>query len=159
VSKNKSRKQLHFSVFVPNSSIEVQPLAAAATKDSHGPALPARQQPPLRSDVKVFIGDPPSFLFSIPEWEAQDRIRRHEARDINTGKRRRGIQVISKAQTHNSQPHTLQGQLSEWQESIQREHPDLWAEQSDLATLDQVEGLPVVGPAVKLFYSRPKRAA
>jgi hypothetical protein len=90
VSKNISKK-LHFSVFVPNRSIEVQPLAAAATKDSHGPSntSPARQQPPLRSDVKVFIGDPPSFLFSIPEWEAQDRIRRHEARDINTGKRRR----------------------------------------------------------------------
>jgi hypothetical protein len=161
VSKNKSRKNLQFSVFVPNSSIEVQPLAAVATKDAHGPSntSPAGQQPPLRSDVKVFIGDPPSFLFSIPEREAQDRIRRHEARDINTGKRRRGIQVISKAQTHNSQPHTLQGQLSEWQESIQREHPDLWAEQGDMATLDQVEGLPVVGRAVKLFCSRPKRAA
>jgi hypothetical protein len=48
--------------------------------------------------------------------------------------------VISKARTHNSQPLTLQGQLSEWQERIQREHPDLWAEQGDLATLDQVEG-------------------
>ncbi len=32
---------------------------------------PARQQLPLRSDVKVFIGDPPCSLFSIPEWEAQ----------------------------------------------------------------------------------------
>jgi hypothetical protein len=49
----------------------------------------------------------------------------------------------------------LQGQLSEWEETIQREQP----EQDGFATLDQVEGLPIVGPAIKLFYGRPKRAA
>ena len=154
--KKKHRKRLHFSQFQPNSIVAVQPLDAAASKDSHGPSNtpPARQQPSVRSDVKVFIGDPPAFLFSIPEWEALDRISRREAREINTGKRRRGIQVISKTRAR-QQPHTLQGQLSEWEETIQREHP----EQDGFATLDQVEGLPIVGPAIKLFYGRPKRAA
>jgi hypothetical protein len=98
-----------------------------------------RQQPELhRPFVKVFIGDPPSFLFSVPDWEARDRIRRHEAREIWTGTRRRGIQVIPKTKARSTQVHTLQGQLSEWQEAIQREHPDLWA--PGLARLDQAEG-------------------
>ena len=76
MSKKKHRKKLHFSQFQPNSTVAVQPLDVAASKDSHGPSNtpPARQQPPVRSDVKVFIGDPPAFLFSIPEWEALDRI-------------------------------------------------------------------------------------
>ena len=116
-----------------------------------------RQQPELhRPFVKVFIGDPPAFLFSVPDWEARDRIRRHEAREIWTGTRRRGIQVIPKTKARSTQAHTLQGQLSEWQETIQREHPDLWA--PGLARLDQAEGLPVVGPAIKLFYGLKKAA-
>jgi hypothetical protein len=137
-------------------------LAAAATKDSHGSSNtpPVRQQPELhRPFVKVFIGDPPSFLFSVPDWEARDRIRRHEAREIWTGTRCRGIQVIPKTKARSTQAHTLQGQLSEWQETIQREHPDLWAPvNGGFARLDQAEGLPVVGPAIKLFYGLKKAA-
>ncbi len=100
-------------------------------------------------DVRTFIGDPPKYLFDLPEWEANDRVRRGEAIRINLGKKRRGIQIVAKAK---AKEHTLAAQLSEWQATIAEENPDLWVTNGGLATLEQVEGLPVVGQAIKLFY-------
>src|SRR5258708_124666 len=77
-----------------NPSIRFQPLAAAATKDSHGPSNtpPVRQQPELhRPFVKVFIGDPPAFLFSVSlvtSWGAVT-VRNDEAAGLLAGDHRR----------------------------------------------------------------------
>jgi hypothetical protein len=66
-------------------------------------------------------------FFSVPGWEARDRIRRHEAVVMKTRTGARGIAVIPKRETHEIEQGT------------------------NLATLEQVEGLPVAGPAIQLL--------
>jgi hypothetical protein len=122
----------------------LKPLAAGGSKDPHSTVVPisefgltpAASTPQLHpSTVNVFAGDPPIFLFSVPEWEARDRIRRHEAVVMKTRRGARGIALVPKRETHEVE----QG--------------------SGLATLEQVEGLPVAGPAIKLFYGPPRKKA
>jgi hypothetical protein len=149
VSKKKRRKRIKFSNShqYNSSALELQsspgeslppspppreatkPLALGGDKDSHGPAvLPFNSAPPLYpADVRVFVGDPPLYIRSIPEWQARDHIHRREAVVIRTSARIRGIRLVKPAVTHELQ-------------------------QGSLATLEQVEGIPVVGPAIKLFY-------
>ncbi len=94
-------------------------------------------------------GAPPKgklYLFNLPSWEANHLIRTGKAREVNSSKRRRGIQVIERTKAHTLQEQLQQ--LSDWREPDQ--HPDL--NTKGLAKLDQVEGLPVVGQAIKLFY-------
>lgn len=126
-----------------------------------GPLLqmPSRAFGSAAGVVRVFGPDERKlvYLFSIPEWEARDRITRKEAREVSTRKGRRGIQVC--ARITKPAEHTLQGQLAGWQEDLQRERPDIWVQQGGLARLDQVEGLPVVGDPLKLFYGKQKKAA
>jgi hypothetical protein len=122
----------------------LKPLAAGGSKDSHGLVIQisdfrltqaAFTPQPHPSTVNVFAGDPPIFLFSVPEWEARDRIRRHEAIVMKTRTGARGIAVVPKRETHEIE----QG--------------------SGIATLEQVEGLPVAGPAIHLFYGTPRKKA
>ena len=122
----------------------LKPLAAGGSKDSHGPVIQisdfrltqaASKPQPCPSDVNVFAGDPPRYLFSIPEWEARDRIRRHEAVVMKTRAGARGIAVVPKRG-----PHAVE-------------------QGGSLATLEQVEGLPVAGPAIRLFYGAPRKKA
>ena len=75
------------------------------------------------------------YLFSIQEWEARDRIRRHEAVVMKTRTGARGIAVVPKRETHEIE------------------------QSSGLATLKQVEGLPVAGPAIQLFYGASRKKA
>ena len=97
------------------------------------------------STVRVFIGDPPKCLFSVPLWEAKDAVRRGEARQVNTSKKKRGILIVAKSKSKtNAKEHTLAAQLSDWQQEIAEEHPDLWAG-SARGTLEQIAGLPVIG--------------
>jgi hypothetical protein len=153
---------------------EIKPLAKGGSKDSHVPVVPAGSTPEPRS-VRVFSPDmafdaktgklvpcrSECLSFSLPEWEAADRVRRSEAVWKNTGKKkRRGIQIV--ARTNAPKEHTLAAQLSEWQEKIAKEHPELWVTNDGLATLEQVAGLPVVGKetgAIKLFYGPKQEAA
>jgi len=116
---------------------------------------------PNSTDVRVFIENQKAPLpFSLPEWEALDRVCRGEAVWKKTGKRRRGIQIVAKAKPKTkAKEHTLAAQLSEWQGKIAEEHPELYVTNGGLATLDQVEGLPVVGEAIKLFYGPRQNAA
>ncbi len=116
----------------------VQPLAIGGAKDSHGPAvLPIDSAPQLYpADVRVFVGDPPLYIRSIPEWQARDHIRRGEATVLRTSAKLRGIRVSPKYIKRAGE---------------QREHES--RQGGRLATLEQVEGIPVVGPAIRLFYT------
>ena len=110
-------------------------MAEGGSKKSHSPAIPSASTPQPRSyDVKVFVGDPPIYLFSVPEWEARDNIKRRDAEVLNSGTRQRGIRLVPKLDIHEQQD-------------------------SRLATLEQVEGLPVAGRAIRLFYGKRKKAA
>lgn len=86
--------------------------------------------------------------------EAGDRLRRAEAREIRTSSKRSGILALPRK----TKAHTLQEQLAEVQVFVERELPDLWV-QTGLAKLKQVEGLPVVGDAIKVFRGKDARPA
>lgn len=79
------------------------------------------------------MGDPPVFLFTVAEWQARDKMKLGEA-EILFGKRERGIRLVNK-------PTIQERELG-----------------SGLATIEQVEGLPVAGPAIRLFYGKKKAA-
>jgi hypothetical protein len=121
----------------------VKPLAEDGFKDSHGPVIPTSEcglaksasTPQPYPEIRVFIGDSPVCVFSVPEWEARDSIRRREATVLNTRSGMRGIFLVPKPDTHETQ------------------------QSGGLAILEQVEGLPVAGPAIRLFYGKPKKAA
>lgn len=160
---------------IPINSCHTQsatlPLAVEEKRDTHShPTAGQQREPSQVKEVKVFRPrDPPKFHrlnavpsprylgFDVPDWVAREWVRQGKAIKIDEGQKRRGIQIVQ--QVAEKREHTIQAQLQGWKGSgaVQPELPDL--NTKGLARIDQVEGLPVVGDAIKMFYiGKPKAA-
>src|SRR5713226_2407830 len=80
----------------PSTPAPSSAAGSRGVKDSDGlVTLTSISAPQLRpgEPVPVFVGEPPVYLYSIPQWEARDYISRKLAKPLMSRRRIRGIVI------------------------------------------------------------------